>query len=492
MILSFENTLIILSLLILVSVVISKISDRFGVPVLLLFLGIGMLAGSEGIGGIYFDDPLITQYIGISALTVILFSGGLDTPWRSVREVYKEGISLATVGVVLTAGTLGLIAYLILKLSLLESLLVGAITSSTDAAAVFSILRARGLNLKDRLRSVLELESGSNDPVAVLLTITLISFIIGSTQTIPAAAFSLVLQLAIGVFAGWVMSKVVLFLINKIKLGYDGLYQILVLGLLFLTYGLTTLLNGNGFLAVYLLGLLMGREDFLHKRSVARFLDSMAWFSQIVLFLTLGLLVFPSRLAPVVLPGFMLALALVFIARPVAVFITLLPFRFKFRELLFISWVGLRGAVPIVLATYPLAAGIKNADLIFNIVFFVVLVSVLFQGTLLPTMARFFGVTSDKPSRPKPALEIVAGQLIPSDLEELVLPQNSYANGKAIFELGLPPGYLVVLISREGAYLQPNGSTVLKSGDTLLALTEKEAYQAARLILCGRKPNEEL
>jgi len=488
--LTFENILIILSLLILVSVIISKISDRFGVPLLLLFLGIGMLAGSEGIGGIYFDDPLITQYIGISALAVILFSGGLDTSWPSVKLVYKESISLATVGVIITAVIFGLIAYLILKLSLLESLLIGAITSSTDAAAVFSILRSRGVNLKDRLRSVLEMESGSNDPMAVLLTVTLISFINKSNQNIPSAAISLVLQLMIGVIAGWVMSRFVLYLINKIKLGYDGLYQILVLGLVFLTFGLTTVLNGNGFLAVYVLGLLMGKEDFLHKRSVVRFLDSTAWFAQIVLFLTLGLLVFPSRLAPVILPGFMLALALVFIARPVAVFISLLPFRFKFRELLFLSWVGLRGAVPIVLATYPLAAGIKNADLIFNIVFFVVLVSVLLQGTLLPTMARFFRVISDTPPRPKPALEIVAGQLIPSDLEELVLPQNSFADGKAIFELGLPPGYLVVLISRDGAYLQPNGSTVLKSGDTLLALTEKDAAQTAKLILCGRRPKE--
>ncbi|MDO8970275.1 MAG: cation:proton antiporter, partial [Saprospiraceae bacterium] len=225
---SFENIAIIVSLLILVSVIVSKISDRFGVPMLLLFLGIGMLAGSEGLGGIYFDDPFITQYIGISALTVILFSSGLDTPWSSVKSVYKEGISLASIGVILTAGFFGLLIYFILDLSLLESLLIGAIISSTDAAAVFSILRARGVNLKTRLRSVLELDSGSNDPVAVLLTITLISFITGSNQSIPAALGLLVLQLAIGVLVGWVMSKIALFLINKLKLGYDGLYQILV------------------------------------------------------------------------------------------------------------------------------------------------------------------------------------------------------------------------------------------------------------------------
>jgi len=487
MTLSFENALIIVSLLILVSVIVSKISDRFGVPLLLLFLGIGMLAGSEGIGGIYFDDPLITQYIGISALTIILFSSGLDTPWSSVKSVYREGISLATLGVILTAGILGLIAYYLLRLSLLESFLIGAIISSTDAAAVFSILRARGVNLRSRLRSVLELESGSNDPIAVLLTVTLISFIQGNNASIPVSILLLVVQIVVGVLMGWLMSRLALYLINKIKLGYDGLYQILVLGLLFLTYGLTTLLKGNGFLAVYLLGLLMGREDFLHKRSVIRFLDSTAWFSQIVLFLTLGLLVFPSRLPPVMLSGFALALALVLVARPLAIFITLLPFRFSFRELLFISWVGLRGAVPIVLATYPLAAGLGNADLIFNMVFFVVVVSVLLQGTLLPKMAKILGVESKQPPKPKPALEIVSGQLIPSELKEFVLPENSHADGKAIFELGLPPGYLIALISRDGAYLQPNGNTVLKAGDHLLALTEKEAYESAKLILCGRE-----
>lgn len=482
---SFENIAIIVSLLILVSVIVSKISDRFGVPMLLLFLGIGMLAGSEGVGGIYFDDPFITQYIGISALTIILFSSGLDTPWTSVKSVYKEGISLASLGVILTAGFFGLLIYFILDLSFMESLLIGAIISSTDAAAVFSILRARGVNLKSRLRSVLELESGSNDPVAVLLTVTLISFINGGNQSILVAIGLLFLQLAIGVLTGWVMSKIALFLINKLKLGYDGLYQILVLALLFLAFGLTTLLKGNGFLAVYLLGLLLGKEDFLHKRSVLRFMDSTAWFSQIVLFLTLGLLVFPSELPPIMLTGLGLALLLVLVARPLAVFITLLPFRFSFREKLFISWVGLRGAVPIVLATYPLVAKIAHADMIFNIVFFVVLVSVLLQGTLLPTFARLLKLESTDPPRPKPPLEITAGELIPSELTETVIPTGSCADGKPIIDLSLPDGYLIILIARDEAYIQPRGNTILKAGDRLLALTEKEALNSAREIICN-------
>ncbi len=486
---AFELAIIIVAALILISVIVSKISDRFGVPLLLLFLGIGMLAGSEGLGGIYFDDPIITQYIGVGALIFILFSGGLDTSWKSVTAVVKEGISLATVGVMLTAAIFGLFAFLILKLPLLESLLVGAVISSTDAAAVFSILRSKGVNIKKRTASLLELESGSNDPMAVLLTITLITFATRSETSLWAAAGLFLLQMVIGFVMGWLMSKLALFLINKLRLGYEGLYQILIMALLFLTYGVTTLIKGSGFLAVYLLGLFISKEDFLHRRSVLRFFDSTAWFSQIVLFLTLGLLVFPSRLIPVALPGLGLALILVLIARPIAVFLTLIPFGYSLREKAFISWVGLRGAVPIVLATYPLVAGLPNADLMFNIVFFVVLVSVLLQGTLLPNMAQLFRVKSDEPPRPKPPLEVVAGELIPSQLKELVVPPGSVADGKAIFELNLPPGYLIILISRDGAYLQPRGNTQLKSGDRLLALTEKDALTIARKILCDQPSN---
>jgi cell volume regulation protein A len=486
MIITFEILLIIVAVLILLSVVVSKVSERFGVPLLLLFLTIGMLAGSEGFGGIYFDDPFLTQYISIIALVIILFSGGIDTPWRSVKSVVKEGASLATFGVIFTAVVFGVFAYFILKLTLIESMLIGSIISSTDAAAVFAILRSRGINLKGRLTPLLELESGSNDPMAVLLTITLISFITNKNESILSALGLLLLQLVIGVIVGWIMSKISLFLINKIKLGYEGLYQILIIGLLFLTFGAATLLKGSGFLAVYLLGVLLGKEDFLHKRSVVRFFDSTAWFSQIILFLTLGLLVFPSRLVPVMLPGLALAIILIFVARPVAVFLALAPFRFSIREKLFISWVGLRGAVPIVLATYPLVAGIVHADLIFNIVFFVVVISVMMQGTLLPWIAKILNLESREPPRKKMPLEIIAGELIPSELKEIEIPTPSTVDGKTIVELNLPPGYLVVLISRAGAYIQPTGNTVLKSGDRLLALTENDALEQARGILCNK------
>ena len=481
----FEIIIIIVSFLILLSVLVSKVAERYGVPILLLFLGIGMLAGSEGLGGIYFDDPSLTQNVSIAALVMILFSGGLDTSWKSIKTVAVEGALLATIGVALTASIFGLFVYFILKLSLAESLLIGAIISSTDAAAVFAILRSKGVNLKGSLSPLLELESGSNDPMAILLTITLISFVTKENTSILGSAGLLVLQLAIGFAVGWIMSKITLFLINKLKLGYEGLYQILIMALLFLVYSLTTLVKGSGFLAVYVMAIFMGKEDFLHKRSVLRFFDSTAWISQIVLFLTLGLLVFPSRLTGVILPGLGLAFALIFIARPVSVFLTLSPFKLSLREKLFISWVGLRGAVPIVLATYPLVARITHADMIFNVVFFVVVISVTLQGTLLPKVAKWLKVESKNPPKPKPPLEIVAGELIPSELSEIVIPECSNARGKAIYELNLPAEYLIVLISRDGAYLQPRGTTIIQANDRLIALCEKNALQDAKKILCS-------
>jgi potassium/hydrogen antiporter len=480
---SFEIVLVAVSLLFLASVAVSKISARFGIPILLLFLGVGMLAGSEGIGGIYFDDPYLTQYISIPALVIILFSGGLDTKWKSIQTVAKEGISLSTLGVILTAAGFGAIAFFVLKLPPLESFLIGAITSSTDAAAVFSILRSRGVNLKPRLAPLLELESGSNDPMAVILTVTLIGFITGTTTSITGAIGLVVLQIGIGALVGWFLAKAALFLINKSKLGYEGLYDILLIALALFTYGVTTLLKGSGFLAVYIFGILLGKNDFLHKRSVLRFFDSSAWMSQIILFLTLGLLVFPSKLVPVMLPGLGLALGLILVARPLAVFNSLIPFKYSFREKVFISWVGLRGAVPIVLATYPLVAGLANADLIFNIVFFVVVVSVLLQGTILPIFARKLGLLSTEPPPRKPPIEIISGELIPSQLKEIRVPEGSSAVGKAIYELNLPSGYLIILISRADAYIQPNGSIVLQAKDTLLALSDAEAFNVAQEIL---------
>lgn len=471
-----EYVLIVAAALLLVSVLVSKISDRFGIPALLLFLILGMVIGSDGPGGIYFDDPALAQFLGVIALVLILFSGGLDTEWNRVRPVLKEGMLLATFGVFLTALAVGLFATLLLGFSLTEGLLLGAIVSSTDAAAVFSILRSRGISLKGRLKPLLELESGSNDPMAIFLTIGLIQ-LLSNPDTSPLSLVALfVLQMGVGAVMGYGMGRVMLFFVNRSRLGYEGLYPVLTLSLIFLTFGLTDALNGSGFLAVYLAGIVLGRFDFIHKRSLLRFHDGLAWLMQITMFLALGLLVFPSELAPIVGVGLLIAAFLMFVARPLSVFISLLPSSLDWRAKTFISWVGLRGAAPIILATFPLLARLPQADLIFNIVFFIVLTSVLLQGTTLSPVARWLRV--DAPSTPKRAYPIEYNPMegLKGELKELPIPPESVIAGQAIVELGLPANFLIVLIARDNDFVLPSGGTVVQGGDTLLVLSDKVSF----------------
>jgi cell volume regulation protein A len=464
------------SILLLISVLVSKISDRFGVPALLLFLILGMLSGSDGFGGIYFDDPALAQFVGIIALILILFSGGLGTEWNEVRPVLKEGLLLSTLGVFITAIVVGLFASVLLGLSFLEGLLLGSIVSSTDAAAVFSVLRSKGISLKGRLKPLLELESGSNDPMAIFLTVGLIQLITMPNLSVLSIIGLFAQQMLIGAVIGYGMGKVMLFLINRLKLGYEGLYPVLTLSLVFLTFGLTDVIRGSGFLAVYLAGIVLGRQDFLHQKSLLRFHDGLAWIMQITMFLTLGLLVFPSRLVPIMGVGFLVAGCLMFVARPISIFISLLPSVLNWREKVFISWVGLRGAAPIILATFPLLAQLQQANLIFNVVFFVVLASVMLQGTSLPRMAKWLKV--DAPIIPKRVypIEYVPMGGLKSELKELPIPIGSGMNGKAIFELGLPDDFLVILIARDKDFMLPSGGTVLQGNDTLLVLSDKDSY----------------
>ena len=483
---NLEIIFIIGSVLVLISVMVSKVSERFGIPLLLLFILLGMVAGSEGLGGIYFDDPVLTQWIATIALSVILFSGGVDTNWQSVKPIVKEALLLATIGVLITAVVMGSFARLIFNLNWAESLLIGAIASSTDAAAVFSLLRAKGINLKGNLKPLLELESGSNDPMAIFLTIGIIQWIKNSIDNPGELLLLFIMQMGIGLVVGWLMSRGSLFLINRLKLGYEGLYPVLTFALVFLTFGLTDLLQGSGYLAVYVLGLLLGKEEFLHKRSLVRFFDGNAWLMQIALFITLGLLVFPSELTPVILPGMLIAVMLILVARPLAVFLTLIPFRYTLREKAFVSWVGLRGAVPIVLATFPLVAEVPDANSIFNLVFFIVITSVLLQGTLLPQAARWLKVDQPMSARPRIPLEVVSGQGLHADLKEIQIEPASEAVGKAIYQLKLPLEYLIILLLRDNEYIQPNGSLELQEGDILLSLSDDETYHKAQLILNGK------
>lgn len=478
-----EYIIVGIAILLLLSIIASKASGLIGVPSLLIFLLIGMLAGSEGPGGIRFDDPWVAQFIGVLALTFILFAGGIETNWQSVRPILSEGISLSTVGVLLTALLLGLAATQIIGLSLMEGLLLGAIVSSTDAAAVFSVLRSKKVSLRGNLKPLLELESGSNDPMAVFLTTGIIGLLINQTASGLSLVWFFVLQMTIGTIIGFGMGKAMTSIINRLRLEYEGLYPVLTITLVLLVYGVTASVGGNGFLAVYLAGVVLGNSNFIHKQSLVRFHDGLAWLMQIAMFLTLGLLVFPSRLVPIIGVGLAVSAFLMFVARPFSIFIVLSLSRLAIRDKAIVSWVGLRGAVPIILATFPLLAGIPRAEQIFNIVFFVVLTSALLQGTSIPYIARWLRV--DRPAKEKPRypLQFEPTSKMQGDLVELVIPNNSPAIGRRILDLSLQKGALIVLISRDQEFIVPNGGTIIEAGDRMLVLADKTARdQMAALI----------
>ncbi len=380
------------AVLLLLSLFASKLSGRLGIPVLLLFLIIGMLAGSDGLGGIYFDNPHIAKTISVAALIFILFSGAVDTNWQDVKQVTWSSISLSTIAVIITAVVMGIAAYYILHFSWLESLLLGTIVSSTDVAAVFTILRSKSIQINQRIKAVIEVESASNDPMAILLTLALIQVMTSPNHSILSLLGLFFLQIIIGSLAGWGMGKAIPKIINYIRLEFTGLYPVLMIALILLLYSLTTVLQGNGFLAVYIAGLLVGQEEFLHKKELLQFYDGLTWLMQIIMFITLGLLVFPSQLVSVLWIDLAIAMILIFIARPIAVFLSLSLSQFKVKEKIMISWIGLRGAVPIILAIFPLTVGIEKGNSIFNLVFFIVLTSILLQGTAIPIVAKWLNL----------------------------------------------------------------------------------------------------
>jgi cell volume regulation protein A len=480
MAIALEIILVGIALLILVSIIANKFSERLGVPALLIFLIVGMLAGSEGPGGIPFNDPAVAQMIGIIALAYILFAGGFDTRWDEVQPIFWPGIALSTVGVVLTAVCLGVFASVVLGLSPLTGFLLGAVVSSTDAAAVFSVLRMARARLKGNLRPFLEFESGSNDPMAVFLTTSVIALILTPGSSALTLVPMFVQQMVVGGLLGYGMGRGIVFFINRLKLESEGLYPVLTLAMVLMIYGLTATLGGNGFIAVYVSGLVMGNSIFVYKKSLIRFHDGIAWLMQIVMFLALGLLVFPSDLVRVIVPGLLIAFFLLLVARPVAVFITLLPWKMPLNEKVLVSWVGLRGAVPIILATYPLVAGVPDAALIFNIVFFIVLISALIHGTSIPTVARWLGLAAPLQEKRKLSREFEVDPNTPSELIELTIPPDASAVGQQVVDLGLPEGALIILMQKEGERFVPSGSTVIEAGDTLLLLTTDDLVESVR------------
>lgn len=477
---SAENVLLLGSLLLFLSILASKTSFQLGIPSLILFLVVGMLAGSDGPGGIFFNDYKIAQLLGVVALNFILFSGGLETKWESIRPILWQGISLSTIGVLITAMAVGIFTSYLLGYTLLEGLLLGTIVSSTDAAAVFSILRSRSVGLKGSLRPTLELESGSNDPMAYFLTVSLISLISHPDASVWGLIPEFFKGMALGGLAGYGFGKGMIFIVNRIKLDIDGLYPVLILSLMFFTYSFTDVIGGNGFLAVYISGLILGNSNFLHKKSLIRFYDGQAWLMQIVMFITLGLLVFPHEILPVLGSGVLIALFLIFIARPLAVLIALSFFRnLNIRKKFFLSWVGLRGAVPIIFATYPLLAGIPVAKDIFNLVFFISVSSVLLQGTTLPMVAQWLHVRVPENIKRKFPLDFELKEDFSSELVELDIPENSPAVGKAVMNLKLPKTALIVLIHRDGKYITANGQTEIMPRDHLLVMADsKETVRA--------------
>lgn len=467
-----ETFLLFFSILLIACIVSSKVSDRFGIPSLVVFLAVGMLAGSDGLLGLSFDNRQIAQDVGTIALIFILYAGGLDTNLKSIRPVMINGIILATLGVVLTAGAIAVLVKYLLGLDWLEALLFGSIISSTDAAAVFAILGAKEISLRNNIRPLLELESGSNDPMAIFLTLTMIQIIsVATVPSVPDVALTLVKQFLLGGLMGYMFGVALPGLFNRLRLEYWGLYPVFSMAWVLLLYVLAGKIGGNGFLAVYIAGMFINKKEFAHKKNLIGFHDGIAWTMQIVVFLTLGLLVNPSQLPAVALAGVAIAFWIMFVARPMGVFLSLLFSRYSVKEKMFISWVGLRGVVPIVLATYPFGANLPRSELIFNTIFFVVFISIIIQGMTLEKAAQKCGVKEEVAAE---EVEMSNLPIFYHTLRQYTIRFGSEIIGKNLAELELPSDFLVLLVKRKGEYVKPTGSSVFEEGDLLLIQCEDE------------------
>ena len=495
---TIELFLLIASILLFFSLIVGKSGYRFGVPVLLLFLFIGFAAGSDGLG-LQFGSPKIAQYIGVFALNIILFSGGMDTRFSEIKPIAVKGIVLATVGVLLTALITGLFIYWLtnsiihsVTFSLLESLLLASVMSSTDSASVFAILRSKGLSLKENLRPLLELESGSNDPMAFMLTIVLIQLL----QTPDISGWEIALmfskQLIIGALGGFLIGKMAVKLINRINLDNDALYSVLLLTVMFFLFGFTDFIGGNGYLAVYAGGLMIGNHRFVHKRSTLKFFDGLTWLFQIVMFLTLGLLVNPSELIPVAGVGILIGFFMILFSRPISVFLSLLPFKnMSFKARLFTSWVGLRGAVPIIFATYPWISEVPNAKMIFNIVFFITILSLVVQGTTVSGMAHLLKLSLPvPPKRQLKEFDVEFSDEIKSAMCEITVNDEMLKNGRRVMDVSMPDKTLLVMVKRSKKYFIPRGNTQLEKGDSLLIITDDEEAMRETQRQLGAKVTE--
>lgn len=483
-----DKVLLLAGVLIILGIVSSKFSARAGMPVLVMFLGLGMLAGSEGIGNIAFEDYGLAHAVGTVALAFILFDGGLNTPTQKLNVAWKPAGMLATLGVLITSALTGLVAMKVLDLTLLEGLLLGSIVGSTDAAAVFSLLRGAGVNLPTRLGATLEIESGANDPMAIFLTVGLIQVLTNQMPLGPGLLTLFALQIGVGLGVGLGIGKLSVKLINSIRLPTAGLYPVLSAACGILSFGLAATLHGSGFLAVYVTGIILGNSRLVFQRGTLLFHDGLAWTGQIVMFVVLGLLSFPSALWQVALPGLVVAIALTFLARPLAVILLLSPFRFSGRELTLVSWVGLKGAVPIILATYPMLAGLPAGPTIFNVVFFVVIVSALVQGSTLPMLARALKLEEPTPPTPPVSLEMISLESLNTGIVDYVISDLSPVANRLLRDITLPDGAVVAMITRNTFVIPPRGSTVIEPGDHLFIVVDYTARPAVDLVFTPAAP----
>lgn len=463
--------MIICGLVLLISITSTKILYKFGVPILLIFIILGMIFGSDGIVGIYFNDYQLTNEIAIIALIFIMFFGGFGTNWEMAKPVANEAILLSTLGVIFTAGLTGFLCFFIFKTTLLEGLLIGSIVSSTDAASVFAILRSQRLNLKGSIASILELESGSNDPCAYMMTTIILMLISNNNQNI----FTMIIkQILFGLTIAIILAKLSVYVLRKFKFEIEGFYPIFITAIAILSYSFSEYLGGNGYLCVYITGIIIGNSKIPHKKSIFQFFDGISWLMQIILFFVLGLLAFPTKIPLVIEKGVLISLFMIFIARPISIFSILYWFKVPIKQQIFISWVGIRGAASIVFAIFAETYGVSTNNDIFHIIFFIALFSVIVQGTITPKLAKKLDLIDDDESVLKTFNDYKENKS--TSLIEFTIDENNAIANKTIMDANIPEDILIVMIKRNGDVFVPNGSTEILPGDILVLSGNKLKY----------------
>lgn len=479
MIFTAENILLTGAVLIFFSIVVSKTGYRFGIPTLLLFLLVGMGFGSDGLG-LEFNSARDAQFIGMIALSIILFTGGMDTKLKDVRPVMTQGMILSTAGVVLTTLLTGAFIFLLsgyshmnITMPVMTCMLLAATMSSTDSASVFNLLRTQKMNLKENLKPMLELESGSNDPMAYMLTIALIQVVAGgSALGAWQLTRDLAVQFCVGGAMGYVLGRFAVWLMNKINLSNSSLYPILLLSLVFIGFTLTDMMGGNGYLEVYVMGMVVGNSRIAFRKEVSSFMNGLTWFFQIVMFLSLGLLVNPHEMLEVSAGALLIGVFMILVARPISVMLCLLPFRrMSAKAKCFVSWVGLRGAAPIIFATYPVVSEVEGSKVIFNVVFFITLLSLVFQGMSIASVARWLNLAVPEEKEGND-FGVEIPDEIDSRLIDVTLTESMLSNGNRLMDMNIPGGTLVMLVKRGNEFMIPNGRMELRPGDKLLFISE--------------------